>query len=302
MKDSFFLHDFKAYLALEKSLSHHSVDAYERDVEKLIQFILSNYPTTDLTDITLAMLQTFVQTIHEIGLSATSQARIISGLKTYFKFLLLEDVLVLNPSELLEAPKTSRKLPDTLSVEEISVLFNAIDVSKIGGTRNKAILETMYSCGLRVTELTELRLSNIYYDEEYIRVVGKGNKERLIPIGSEALKFIGIYVSTTRVHQMPKPSAKDIVFLNRFGAKLSRVAIFNIIKELAVVAGIEKNIHPHTFRHSFATHLVEGGADLRAVQEMLGHECISTTEIYTHLDRSFLRDTILRFHPRKTMN
>jgi integrase/recombinase XerD len=298
---TFYIAEFKAFLKLEKSLSQHSVDAYERDVEKLQQFIKHHYPNVGLSEINLETLQEFIGEINEFGLSATSQARIISGLKTYFKFLLLEDVLKENPSELLEAPKTSRKLPDTLSVEEIELLIHVIDLSKPGGTRNKAIIETMYSCGLRVTELTELRISNIYGDSEFIRVIGKGNKERLIPIGSEALKYISIYLQTVRVHQTPKAQSNDIVFLNKYGGKLSRIAIFQLIKELTSLAGISKNIHPHTLRHSFATHLVEGGADLRAVQEMLGHESIATTEIYTHLDREFLRDTIVRFHPRKTM-
>jgi len=210
----------------------------------------------------------------------------------------LEDVIKKNPTELLEAPKTSRKLPDTLSIEELELLFNAIDLSQAEGTRNKAILETMYSCGLRVSELTELKISNIYTDVEFIRVIGKGNKERLIPIGESAIKHIQFYKEGYRNHIAPKKNCEDVLFLNRRGGKLSRVMIFYIIKDLTAKAGLKKNIHPHTLRHSFATHLVEGGADLRAVQEMLGHESIATTEIYTHLDREFLRDTIHRYHPR----
>ncbi len=297
----YYLTEYKAFLKLEKSLSQHSIDAYERDVEKLLHFYQQNYPSQDLTQFDLRILQAFVFQLHEIGMSAASQSRIISGIKSYFKFLLLEDLIHLNPSELLESPKSSRKLPDTLSVAEIELMMQAIDMSKPGGLRNKAIIETMYSCGLRVTELLDLKLSNIYADSEFVRVIGKGNKERLIPIGSEALKYIAVYVEHVRVHQIPEPNCNDIVFLNKYGGKLSRIAIFQIIKELSALAGLRKNIHPHTLRHSFATHLVEGGADLRAVQEMLGHESITTTEIYTHLDREFLRETILRFHPRKTM-
>ena len=231
-------------------------------------------------------------------MTATSQARIISGLKSFFNYLILEDIIQSNPTELLEAPKTARKLPDTLAFEELEKLFDAIDMSTQEGTRNKAILETMYSCGLRVTELTELKISNIYADVEFIKVIGKGNKERLVPIGASALKFIQIYVENIRAHIVPKKNAEDILFLNRRGGKLSRVMIFYIIKELTNKAGIQKNIHPHTLRHSFATHLVEGGANLRAVQEMLGHESITTTEIYTHLDRNFLKETLNTFHPR----
>jgi integrase/recombinase XerD len=283
---------------LEKSLSDHSVEAYEHDVRKLIQFLESTQEQPSLQAVDLEMLQRFLVWINELGMTATSQARIISGLRAFFKFLLLEDVLHSNPTELLEAPKTRRKLPDTLSPDEIDCLFNAVDLSTIEGTRNKAIVETMYSCGLRVSELTELRISHVYIDVEFIRVIGKGNKERLVPIGSSALKQIQLYLQFDRNKVIAKKHCEDILFLNRRGGKLSRVMIFYIIKDLTSKSGIEKNIHPHTLRHSFATHLVEGGADLRAVQEMLGHESISTTEIYTHLDRDFLRDTLNRFHPR----
>jgi len=274
------------------------VEAYLHDVEKLVQFLNIEDQEPKIEEIDLDTLQRFLSWIHELGMTATSQARIISGLKAFFKFLILEDLIQHNPTDLLEAPKTRRKLPDTLSVEELELLFNAIDLSTDEGTRNKAILEVMYSCGLRVTELTELRISNIYADVEFIRVIGKGNKERLIPIGASAIKYIQIYIETIRQHLTPKKNCEDIVFLNRRGGKLSRVMIFYIIKSLTEKSGLKKNIHPHTLRHSFATHLVEGGADLRAVQEMLGHESISTTEIYTHLDREFLRDTLHRFHPR----
>jgi len=296
-RDSY-IKGFKSFLQLEKSLSRNSVDAYVHDVEKLVQFLQLHNKEEKLHEIDVHILQDFLSWIHELGMTATSQARIISGLKAFFTFLVLEDVLTINPTDLLESPKTSRKLPDTLSVTEIEQLFSAIDLSTPEVTRNKAIVEIMYSCGLRVTELTEMKISNIYTDVEFIRVIGKGNKERLVPIGSSALRYIQLYQELIRCHTSPKKGCEDILFLNRRGGKLSRVMIFYIIKALAQKAGFHKNIHPHTLRHSFATHLVEGGADLRAVQEMLGHESISTTEIYTHLDRDFLRDTLHRFHPR----
>jgi integrase/recombinase XerD len=279
-------------------LSKNSIEAYLHDIEKLQQYLAISQQTILLDAINLKILQNFIHWIHELGMTATSQARIISGLKSFFNYLMLEDIIQSNPTELLEAPKTARKLPDTLAFEELEKLFDAIDMSTQEGTRNKAILETMYSCGLRVTELTELKMSNIYADVEFIKVIGKGNKERLVPIGASALKFIQIYVENIRAHIVPKKNAEDILFLNRRGGKLSRVMIFYIIKELTNKAGIQKNIHPHTLRHSFATHLVEGGANLRAVQEMLGHESITTTEIYTHLDRNFLKETLNTFHPR----
>ena len=293
-----YIKGFKSYLQLEKSLSAHSVEAYLHDVEKLHQFASIQVPPLELSNIKLSHLQHFIKWINELGMSPASQSRIISGLKGFFNFLLLENILNSNPTELLEAPKTRRKLPDTLSVEELQLLFDVIDVSTAEGSRNKTILETMYSCGLRVSEVTDLKISNIYFDVEFIRVIGKGNKERLIPIGAEALKHIQLYKDGYRNKVMAKTGNEDILFLNRRGGKLSRVMIFYIIKDYTAKAGIQKNIHPHTLRHSFATHLVEGGADLRAVQEMLGHESISTTEIYTHLDREFLRDTLHRFHPR----
>jgi integrase/recombinase XerD len=289
---------FKSFLQLEKSLSANSVEAYLHDVEKLYQYVSARKDNVELAQLELSHLKDFLAWINELGMSSTSQARIISGLKSFFQYLVLENILNRNPTELLEAPKTRRKLPDTLSIEELQLIFDSIDVSTAEGTRNKTILETLYSCGLRVSELTDLRISNIYVDVEFIRVIGKGNKERLIPIGQEALKHILLYKEGYRNKVMPKKGNEDILFLNRRGGKLSRVMIFYIIKEYTAKAGIKKNIHPHTLRHSFATHLIEGGADLRAVQEMLGHESISTTEIYTHLDRDFLRDTIHRFHPR----
>ncbi|MBK7762181.1 MAG: site-specific tyrosine recombinase XerD [Bacteroidetes bacterium] len=292
-----FIKGFSSFLQLEKSLSDHSVEAYIHDVEKLIQYLSIENQTPSLHEIDLKILQGFIAWLHGIGMSATSQARIISGLKAFFKYLMLEEVIEINPAELLDSPKTLRKLPDTLSFYEIELLLAAIDLSLPEGTRNRAIIETMYGCGLRVTETTELKISNIYFDVGFIRVIGKGNKERLVPIGESAMKHILLYKDYSRSKIAIKKDNEDILFLNRRGAKLSRVMIFYIIKDLTEKAGLQKNIHPHTLRHSFATHLVEGGADLRAVQEMLGHESITTTEIYTHLDREFLRDTLHRFHP-----
>lgn len=292
-----YLKGFKAYLQLEKSLSNNSVQAYIRDVEKLISFLQDHQIEKNPSSISLKDLQKFIKTVAEIGLSATSQARIISGIRAFYKYCLIEQICSSDPSLLLEAPKTSRKLPDTLSFEEIELLISKLDLSSDDGTRNKAILETLYSCGLRVTEIIELKISCLYLDVGFIRVIGKGDKERLVPIGRDAIKFIKIYIETVRNKVNIKNGFEDILFLNRWGKNLSRVMIFYIIKDLAYKAGINKNISPHTFRHSFATHLVEGGANLRAVQEMLGHESITTTEIYTHLDRNFLRDTLQQFHP-----
>ena len=288
---------YKAYLRLEKSLSDHSVEAYLHDVTKLTQYLLSVNQEKNPAALTLKDLQAFVKWIGELGMGATTQARIISGIRSFYKYLLTEQLITIDPSTLLEAPKTRRKLPDTLSFEEIELLIGAIDLSSPEGTRNKAILETMYSCGLRVSELVGLKISGLYLDIGFIRVIGKGDKERLVPIGSDAIKCIKIYKDTVRSHQSVSEKNQDILFLNRRGNALSRVMIFYIIKSLATAAGITNVISPHTFRHSFATHLVEGGADLRAVQEMLGHESITTTEIYTHLNRDFLRDTLQQFHP-----
>ena len=288
---------YKAYLRLEKSLSDHSVEAYLHDVTKLTQYLQVVNQEKNPAALTLKDLQAFVKWIGELGMGATTQARIISGIRSFYKYLLTEQLVTIDPSTLLEAPKTRRKLPDTLSFEEIETLIGAIDLSSPEGTRNKAILETMYSCGLRVSELVGLKISCLYLDIGFIRVIGKGDKERLVPIGSDAIKCIKIYKDTVRSHQNVSEKNQDILFLNRRGNALSRVMIFYIIKSLALTAGITKVISPHTFRHSFATHLVEGGADLRAVQEMLGHESITTTEIYTHLNRDFLRDTLQQFHP-----
>jgi integrase/recombinase XerD len=288
---------YKAYLQLEKSLSDNSVEAYLHDIEKFTEFLQSNNASQAPGDIELKDLQAFTKWIAESGLTAASQARIISGLRSFYKYCITEDLSKKDPTALLEAPKLKRSLPDILSFDEIENIISQIDLSTAEGARNKAILETMYSCGLRVTEAVNLRLSCLYFDVGFIRVIGKGDKERLVPIGSAAIKYINIYRKNIRVHVGIKPGNEDILFLNRRGSKLSRVMVFLFLKDLVKKAGIGKNISPHTFRHSFATHLVEGGADLRAVQEMLGHESITTTEIYTHLDREYLRQTLFQFHP-----
>lgn len=294
-----YVKQFETYLTLERSLSKNSIEAYVRDVEKLAQFADLRLTGKAATKIGFKDLQLFLQYVAELGLSAHSQARILSGTKAFYKFLLAEELVNDDPTTLLEAPRLGRKLPDTLSVEEIDKLFAAIDHSTPEGQRNRAILEVLYSCGLRVSECVELKINNLFLEDRgvgFLRVVGKGNKERLVPIGKEATKFLRIYLSEVRIQ--PRPGFEPYVFLNRFGRKLSRVMIFTIIKQLAASAGVKKSISPHTFRHSFATHLVEGGADLRAVQEMLGHESITTTEIYTHLDRDYLRSVVQQFHPR----
>ena len=292
-----YLKGFKAWLQLEQSLSDHSVQAYLRDVSLLERYLVATGQLMAPAAVTLTTLQAFLQYLGQFDVAVTSQARIISGLRSFFKYCLLEQLIQKNPTELLEAPKTRRKLPEVLSFDEIESMINAIDASQSEGTRNRAIMETMYSCGLRVSELVGLRRSHLYPDLGFVRIIGKGNKERLVPIGQYALKAIKLYVDGYRCHLPVKKGDEDIVFLNRRGGRLSRVMVFYIIKEAASRAGIGKIISPHTFRHSFATHLVEGGADLRAVQEMLGHESITTTEIYTHLDRSFLRQTLEQYHP-----
>jgi integrase/recombinase XerD len=293
-----YLKGFKAYLQLERSLSANSIEAYLRDVEKLVQYLMSTEHKLPPNQVELSHLQSFVQSIATIGMTATSQARIISGIKAFYKYLLLEDIVKIDPTQLLEAPKTRRHLPDVLSFEEIELIIDQVKAGTPEGQRNRAILETMYSCGLRVSEVTHLKISQLHFDAGFIRVLGKGDKERLVPIGRDAIKYINIYKEEVRVHVPIKKGQEDILFLNRRGSALTRVMIFLVIKDLTAAAGINKQVSPHTFRHSFATHLVEGGADLRAVQEMLGHESITTTEIYTHLDREFLRDTLQQFHPR----
>ena len=288
---------FKAFLQLEKSLSDNSVEAYLRDVEKLTSFLSIQNKKNNPAEIVLQDLQQFIKWVAELGMTATSQARTISGIKAFYKYCLIEQIVSQDPTVLLDAPKTQRSLPDFLSFNEIENIIAQIDLSKNDGGRNKAIVETMYSCGLRVSEVINLKLSCLYLDVGFVRVIGKGDKERLVPIGRDAIKFINIYKNDIRNHLCIKKGFEDVLFLNKFGGQLSRVMIFYIIKDLTLKAGIKKIVSPHTFRHSFATHLVEGGADLRAVQEMLGHESITTTEIYTHLDRDFLRETLNQYHP-----
>jgi len=288
---------FRSYLQLEKSLSENSVEAYLLDLEKFTQFLLHVESKKTPAEVVLEDLQNFIKWISGLGMSDKSQARIISGLRAFFRYCIIERIIPLDPSILLEAPKLQKTLPDILSVSEIETIINQIDMSRDEGSRNRALLETLYGCGLRVSELINLRISGLYLDVNFIRVIGKGDKERLVPIGGSAAKYIGLYKNETRVHIPVKKGFEDTLFLNRRGSRLSRVMVFLILKDLARKAGITKNISPHTFRHSFATHLVEGGADLRAVQEMLGHESITTTEIYTHLDREYLRETLQQFHP-----
>lgn len=289
---------FGNYLKLERSLSANSIEAYLRDVEKLKQFMAMNHAGVSPMKASTSQLRDFIEYINELGLSAHSQARILSGVKAFYKYMLFEDIVTEDPTALLEGPKLGRKLPDTLSYPEIEKLLDAIDLSKPEGGRNRAMLEVLYSSGLRVSELVELKRTNVYFDIGFVRVIGKGNKERLVPIGRDALKYLKIYLEEIRVHVPVQKGFEPYVFLNRRGKKLTRVMVFTIIKNLAKAIGLKKTISPHTFRHSFATHLIEGGADLRAVQEMLGHESITTTEIYTHLDRDYLRQVIQEFHPR----
>ncbi len=288
---------FKAYLELEKSLSAHSAGAYLHDLDLLTAHLESCGRSGTPADINLKDLQQFLQSLAELGMMASSQARIISGIRAFYKYCLLEEIVDADPTLLLESPKIKRSLPDVLSFEEIERIIAAVDLSRPEGGRNKAILEIMYSCGLRVSELVSLRISQLFTDVGYIRVLGKGDKERLVPVGKSAIKYLDIYLKEIRVHVAVKPGNEDFVFLNKRGARLTRVMIFLIIKDLAAKAGIQKTVSPHTFRHSFATHLLEGGANLRAVQDMLGHESITTTEIYTHLDREFLRKTLELYHP-----
>ncbi|RKQ49242.1 integrase/recombinase XerD [Roseivirga pacifica] len=293
-----YIQEYENYLRLERSLSANSVDAYVRDAEKLHQFLEMTKRDVPPTKVALIELQDFIEYINELGFSAFTQARMISGLKSFFRFLLYTNEIEADPSLLLEAPKLGRKLPDTLSIEEIDSILGAIDHSTPEGMRNRAMLETLYSSGLRVSELIGLKKANVLWEVGFLRVLGKGSKERLVPIGREAMKFIRMYEEEVRVHLDIKLGHEGFLFLNRRGAQLSRQMVFIVIKDLVAKAGIQKKISPHTFRHSFATHLIEGGADLRAVQEMLGHESITTTEIYTHLDRDYLRQIIQDFHPR----
>jgi len=292
------IHEYKVYLKLEKGLSDNTLDAYLGDVDKLKQLLSQEKSLDDVAVIKSDDIRRFLQWITKLGMTARSQARVLSALKSFFKFLVFINVIETNPAELIDSPRLGMKLPVVLSIEEIDALKDAIDLSKPEGHRNRAIIETLYSCGLRVSELINLKLSNIHPDDGYILVFGKGRKERIIPISSQAIKEINIYLDHYRKKMKIDPKSVDILFLNRRGRQLSRVMIFTIVKELAKKIELKKNISPHTFRHSFATHMVERGADLRAVQEMLGHESILTTEIYTHIDRNYLKEIILEHHPR----
>ena len=290
---------FKGYLKVEKGLSDNSIHAYVTDLTKLVQFLKDRGLDQEGPEgVTLNNLKEMIEWIAQKGISPRTQARIISGIKSFYKFLLIEEKIEKDPTALLESPKIGRKLPEILSVEEIDTIINAIDTKKPEGQRNKAILETLYSCGLRVSELIELKISNLFFESGFIKIEGKGNKERLVPISAKAIKEINLYLSEYRRNLKIHHDSEDILFLNRRGKKLSRVMIFTIIKGLVAVIGMDKNVSPHTFRHSFATHLIDGGANLRAVQEMLGHESIITTEIYTHLDKEYLKNTMIQFHPR----
>ncbi|MDD3878212.1 MAG: site-specific tyrosine recombinase XerD [Bacteroidales bacterium] len=297
MWDSY-IKGFRAYLKIEKSLSYNSVQAYIQDINKFISFLEFKALKLSPEEVVVQNFHDFLEWTSNIGLSANSQNRIISGIRAFYKYLRIEGYIKDDPTEMLETAKVGRKLPDTLELAEINKLIDAIDLSKPEGQRNKAMLETLYSCGLRVSELVNLKISNVFFNESYVKVTGKGNKERFVPLGSHAIKHIKIYLNSYRPLIKVVKNNEDFLFLNRRGEKLTRVMVFTIIKKLAQQIGLKKKISPHTFRHSFATHLLEGGADLRAIQEMLGHESITTTEIYTHLDRAYLLSTILQFHPR----
>ncbi len=292
------LKSYQDYLRIERGLSANSISSYSLDIKKLMLWLESNNVTVSPIKISAETLQQFIYSIAK-EVNPRSQSRIISGLKGFFNYLIFEDMRTTNPLELIEAPKIGRKLPDTLAVEEIDTLIGAIDLSSPQGERNRAILETLYGCGLRVSELTTLKISDLFFEEGFIKITGKGDKQRFVPIGDHTIKYINLYRKEVRVHQNIKAEANDTLFLNRRGNGLTRAMIFTIIKQLAEISGIRKTISPHTFRHSFATHLLENGADLRAIQQMLGHESITTTEIYTHIETSFLTETINKFHPRK---
>lgn len=298
MKWKSLLQDYQFYLKIEKGLAKNSIDSYSRDVKKLISYLEDSKIIVSPITITETTIQQFIYSVSK-QVNARSQARLISGIRNFFDYLIFEEYRKENPTNLIEAPKTGRKLPDTLSIEEIDLLINSIDLSESQGERNRTILESLYSCGLRVSELTSLKLSDLFFEEGFIRVIGKGNKQRFVPINSQTQKFITLYINQIRVHIKVQKGFEDTLFLNRRGKNLSRVMIFTIIKNLVIKIGIKKKISPHTFRHSFATHLLERGADLRAIQQMLGHESITTTEIYMHLDKSFLKEVVNTFHPRK---
>jgi len=293
-----YINNYRSYLQLEKSLSANSISAYLSDLAKLRQYLESNDRGVTPENVGLRHLQDMLAWTNGLGMSPASQARLVSGIKGFFKYLLLEGIIEASPAELLDTPRIERKIPEVLTLEEIDAVIGAVDLSKPEGERNLAMLETLYGCGLRVSELVNLQLSGLHFREGFIRITGKGNKERLVPIGQTAIRRITSYLDNVRIHLDVVRGNSDVVFLSRQGKKLSRVYVFQVIKGLAARAGIGKNISPHTFRHSFATHLIERGADLRAVQEMLGHESITTTEIYTHLDRDYLRTAIMKYHPR----
>ena len=293
------VNEFKNYLKLERSLSNNSIDAYLLDIRKLTSFISENYSTSlSIENINVSIIESFIKYLFKSESSTYSQARIVSGLKSFFNYLLLEEKIDINPMELIDAPKLVRKLPETLSIQEIEIIINAVDLDSKEGMRNKAILETLYSCGLRVSELVNLKVQNLFLDIGFIKVLGKGMKERLVPIGTKAAECISIYMNEYRKSINISEGFEGYLFINRRGKNLTRNMIFIIVKDLVKKAGLNKNISPHTFRHSFATHLIEGGADLRAVQEMLGHESITTTEIYTHLNKNYLKEVVNKFHPR----
>lgn len=292
------INGFESYLMLERSLSKNSIEAYLRDISKLVEYLNIQEIEIPPTEIKFKTLKEFIIWINKLGVAERSQARIISGVRAFYKYLMMEDIIDDDPTELLEGPKIGRKIPDVLNYEEIELMLDNIDLSTDFGHRNRAIIETLYACGLRVSELINLKLSNYFPDIGFVKVIGKNDKERIVPIGDDAIKYIDIYTNNYRNKLNIQKGNEDYVFLNRRGRKLGRIMIFHIVKELTKISGIKKNVSPHTFRHSFATHLVEGGADLRAVQEMLGHESILTTEIYTHLDTSYLKKTILAYHPR----
>lgn len=292
-----YIRGYQNYLQIEKSLSKNTVDGYCRDIKKLNNFFNGNDDKKKIEDVNYQDFQNYLSYLNDLKINARSQSRVISSMRSFFKFLILEKIIKENPTELLENPKTGKKLPEFLTIEEIELLVNQIDRSKKEGERNLAIIEVLYGCGLRVTELIELKISEIYWEEGFVRIIGKGNKERLVPLGKIASKHLKIYLNEIRVHQKVKDLFVDHVFINKNGSKISRVMIFKIVKKLTEKAGIQKNISPHSLRHSFATHLVEGGADLRSVQEMLGHQSITTTEVYTHLDKNYLKQAILDHHP-----
>jgi integrase/recombinase XerD len=293
-----FIESYKNYLKLEKSLSGNTIEAYLKDISKFVEFIEEKGLKVSPGEITQAIIREFIDKINEAGMSASSQARALSGVKSFFKYLLIHDIIERDPSSLIETPKIGRKLPVVLSPIEIEQLILAVDLDSETGYRNRAILETLYGSGMRVSELVNLRLTDVHFDESYLKIKGKGNKERLVPVGKKAKDAIILYIQNYRTKLKIDRKDENVLFLNRRGKKMTRVMIFTIIKDLADKIELNKIISPHTFRHSFATHLIEGGADLRAIQDMLGHESITTTEVYTHLDKEFLKDTIQRFHPR----